>query len=165
MTSVVSLVPAAGRLRLSVGSAPFGFGVDDPATRRGRLQTLGLRSARLAAPLVPSGRAFTQLRVPAVAGNLAVGGFAPLRPGLDEPVRGERRPTNHRPGHLDQRGPRRSGRRSQPLERGRRIQALAVDDDLHGLLEQRPVVQGSLKLVGKPAGDPRRHSSREQAGD
>jgi hypothetical protein len=36
-----------------VGSAPFGFGVDDPAARRGRLQMLGLRSARLAAPLEP----------------------------------------------------------------------------------------------------------------
>jgi hypothetical protein len=42
---------------LLVGSAPFGFGVDDPATRRGRLQTLGLGAARLTAPLVPSGRA------------------------------------------------------------------------------------------------------------
>jgi hypothetical protein len=50
-----------GRLPFSVGATPLGFGVDDPAARGGRLQTLGLGSARLAAPLVASGRALVQL--------------------------------------------------------------------------------------------------------
>jgi hypothetical protein len=44
-----------------VGAPPFGFGVDDLAACGGRLQALGLRSARLAAPLVASGRALVQL--------------------------------------------------------------------------------------------------------
>jgi hypothetical protein len=96
---------AAGSLRFSVGTAPFGFGVDDPATRGSCLQPLGLGSAGLAAPLVPSGRVLVQLRVPAVHPNRKVGGFAPLLPGLGESVRGQRRPTNHCPGHLNRREP------------------------------------------------------------
>jgi hypothetical protein len=72
--------------RCLVSAAPLGFGVNDPAARGGRLQTLGLCSASLASPLVALGRAFVQLRVPAVPGNLKVGGFAPLRLGLGEPV-------------------------------------------------------------------------------
>jgi hypothetical protein len=73
-------------LECFVGSAPFGFGVDDPAARRGRLQALGLRPASLAAPVVPSGRILMQLRVPAVPRNREVGGLAALRLGLGEPV-------------------------------------------------------------------------------
>jgi hypothetical protein len=68
----VDRAAAADRLRLLVGAAPFGFGVDDPAARSRRLQTLGLRSTSLAAPLVPSGRALVQRRVPAVHRNLWV---------------------------------------------------------------------------------------------
>jgi hypothetical protein len=37
---------------LCVGAALLGFGVDDPATGSGRLQTLGLGSAGLTAPLL-----------------------------------------------------------------------------------------------------------------
>jgi hypothetical protein len=44
-----------GRLRFPVGATLFGLGVDDPATRSGRLQTLGLGSASLTASLVPLG--------------------------------------------------------------------------------------------------------------
>jgi hypothetical protein len=124
-----------------------------------------MRSARLAAPHEPSGLALVQLRVPAVHGNLKVGGLAPLRPGLGEQVRGERRPTNHGTGHLDQRAPRGPGRRSQPLERRRRIQAFAVDEDLYRLLDLRPVLQGCPQLVGQPARDPRRHRGHKQARD
>ena len=49
-----------------VGAPTLGFGVDDPAARSGRLQALGLRPVSLAAPLVASGRALVQFRVPAV---------------------------------------------------------------------------------------------------
>jgi hypothetical protein len=100
-----------------------------------------------------------------VHGNLTVGGLAPLRLGLGEPVRGQRRATNHRTGHLDQRTPRRPGRRCQPLDRGRRIQAFAVDEDLYGLFEQQPVLQGRLQLVGQPAFDPPRRRGHKQARD
>jgi hypothetical protein len=58
----------------------LGFRVDDSAARGGRLQTLGLGSARVAAALVALGRALVQLGVPAVGGDLAVGGLVPLRP-------------------------------------------------------------------------------------
>jgi hypothetical protein len=50
--------------RCLVSAAQLGFGVDDPAARGGRLQTLGLCSAGLASPLVALGRAIVQLRVP-----------------------------------------------------------------------------------------------------
>ena len=69
-----------------VGAPPFGFGVDDPAARRGCPQALGWRSDGLAAPLVPSGLALVQFRVPAVQRNLTVDGVAPLRLGVGEPV-------------------------------------------------------------------------------
>jgi hypothetical protein len=49
-------MPDGGDLRLSVGSALFGFGVDDPAACCGRLEPLGLGSACLTAPLVLAGR-------------------------------------------------------------------------------------------------------------
>ena len=65
---------------------PLSFRVGDPAARGGRLQTLGLRSASLAAPLVPSGRALVRLRVPAVGGDLAIDVLVPLCLGLGEPV-------------------------------------------------------------------------------
>jgi hypothetical protein len=162
---LVDRAAAADRLRLLVGAAPFGFGVDDPAARSGRLQTLGLRSTSLAVPLVPSRRALVQLRVPAVHRNLKVGGLAPLRLGLGEPVRGQRRPIKHRTGHLDHRAPRRPGRRTQPLQRRRGIQVFPVDEDIYGLLHQRLVLQGRLQLVGQPAGDPRPHRGRKQARD
>ena len=50
-----------GRLGLCVGAVSLGFGVDDPAPGSGRLQTLGLGSASLTAPLVASSRALVQL--------------------------------------------------------------------------------------------------------
>jgi hypothetical protein len=119
---------------LLVSAMPLGFRIDDPAARGGRLQTLGLRSACLAAPLVASGRALVQLRVPPVGGDLAIGGLVPLRLGRSEPVGRQRPATNHLTGHLDHLTPRRPGRRSQPLNRGLRVQALTVDQDLDGLL-------------------------------
>src|SRR4030095_11179922 len=57
-------------LRVPVGAAPLGFGVDDPATRGRCLETLGLGPARLTAPLVASGRAPLSLRAPLVRRNL-----------------------------------------------------------------------------------------------
>ena len=80
-----------------VGATPLGFGVDNPAACGCRLQSLGLSSPSLAEPLVPSGRALVPLRVSAVPGNLQVGGFAPLRLGLDGRVGGDRH------GRVDQR--------------------------------------------------------------
>jgi hypothetical protein len=75
-----------------VGAALLGLGVDDPATGSGRLQPLGLGSAGLTAPLVASGRALVQRWVPAMCGDLEVGGLAPLRPGLGKPIRGSGAP-------------------------------------------------------------------------
>ena len=121
---------------------PLSFRIDDPAARGSRLQTLGLGSACLPAPLVASGRALVQLRVPAVDSDLAVGGLVPLCLGLSEPVRRQRRATNNLTGHLDHLTPRRLGGRSQPLNRGLRVQAFAVDQDLDGLLDQQQVLQG-----------------------
>src|SRR4029450_10379055 len=77
-----------------------------PARRGGCRQPLGLGSAGLAAPLVPSGRVLVQLRVPAVHPNLEVGGFAPLLPGLGESVRGRPRPTRQCPGRANHRAAR-----------------------------------------------------------
>ena len=65
-----------------------------------------------------------------MGGDLEVGGLAPLRPGLGKPVRGQRRPTNHITGHLDQRASGRPCRRSQPRQRPLRIQSFAVDKRL-----------------------------------
>lgn len=86
--------------------------------RGGRLQTLGLRSAGLAAPLVTPGRALVQLRVPAVGGDLAVDVLEPLRLRLGEPVGRQRCATNDLTGHLDHLTSRRPGRHAQPLKRG-----------------------------------------------
>jgi hypothetical protein len=58
---VVDQDAAAGRLGFCIGAASLGLGVDDPATGSGRLQTLGLGSASLTAPLVASGRSLVQL--------------------------------------------------------------------------------------------------------
>ena len=78
------------------------------------LQALGLRPASLASPLIPSGRALMQLRVPAVRRNLKVGGGVPLRLGLGAPVGGERRAGEDIIDHLGHLTPRRPGRRAQP---------------------------------------------------
>ena len=51
-------------------------------------------------------------------------------------------------GHPPGRGP---GRPPQPLEGGLRVQMLAADDYAFGLLDQPPVLQGGLELVGQPA--------------
>jgi hypothetical protein len=91
-----------------------------------------------------------------MCGDREVGGLAPLRPGLGKPVRGQRRPSNHRTGCLYQRASCRPGRRSQPRQRRLGVHAFAVDEDLDGLLDHRPVRQGCLQLVGQPAGDRRR---------
>jgi hypothetical protein len=112
---------------LLVSAVPLSFRIGDPAARGGRLQTLGLRSASLAAPLVTSGRALVQLRVPAVGGDLSVDVLVPLCLGLGEPVARQRRATNDLTGHLDHLTRRRPGRRAQPLKRGLRVQALTVD--------------------------------------
>ena len=56
------------------------------------------------------------------------------------------RPWPHRPA-----GGSRTGPPPQPLEGGLRVQMLAADDYAFGLLDQPPVLQGGLELVGQPA--------------
>ena len=59
----------------------------------------------------------------------------------------------HLPGHISQPPSRGPGRRTQALEGGLGIQLLAAHDDPFGLLDQPPMLQGGLQLIGQPALD------------
>jgi hypothetical protein len=136
-------------LRRPAGRCAGGLAASRPASARHRCRRPG-RPPSPRSERAGTGRSESP-RGSLLGVGLAIFGLLGASSGQLAPVGGQGLAGGHVLGHIGQPPGRGPGRPPQPLEGGLRVQMLAADDYAFGLLDQPPVLQGGLELVGQPA--------------